>query len=140
MTELATTEARTLVFERELPHAPPKVWRALTEVKLLDEWLMKSDFQPTVGHRFRFQGDWGAVECGVLVVVPNEKLAYRWEGMGLKTIVTWTLTPTADGTRLMMEQAGFDPDHANYANFYNGAKWGWGGMLEALDRVLAGLS
>jgi uncharacterized protein YndB with AHSA1/START domain len=35
-------------------HPPEKIWRALTEGALIEEWLMKNDFQPVVGHRFNF--------------------------------------------------------------------------------------
>src|ERR1035441_8587877 len=42
---------RTLVIERVFPHPPEKIWRALTEGPLMEEWLMKNDFQPVVGHR-----------------------------------------------------------------------------------------
>jgi hypothetical protein len=50
MTSFAPT--RTLLIEREIPHSPEKIWRALTEGPLIEEWLMKNDFQPVVGHRF----------------------------------------------------------------------------------------
>ncbi len=65
----------TLVIEREMPHAPEKIWRALTEGALLSEWLMANDFRPVVGHRFSFRahpvGDWdGIIECEVITVEP----------------------------------------------------------------------
>ncbi len=53
MTDTATS--RTLVIEREMPHPPEKIWRALTEGRLIGEWLMQNDFQPVVGHRFQFR-------------------------------------------------------------------------------------
>jgi uncharacterized protein YndB with AHSA1/START domain len=49
MTETAT---RTVVVERKLAHPPEKVWRALTQGALIEEWLLKNDFQPVVGHHF----------------------------------------------------------------------------------------
>ena len=101
MTNTATT--RTLVIEREMPHPPEKIWRALTEGQLIEQWLMKNDFQPIVGHRFSFRAtpvpNWnGIIDCEVLVVEPNSRLSYGWGSMGLETVVTWTLTPTAGGT------------------------------------------
>jgi uncharacterized protein YndB with AHSA1/START domain len=133
-----TETTRTLVLERALPHPPAKVWRALTETPLLDEWLMKNDFQPVVGHQFKFRSEpseyWdGIVQGEVLVVEPHDKLSYGWEALGLKSIVTWTLTPTGDGTNLRMEMAGFGPEQT-YA--FEGAKSGWGGMLESLAALL----
>jgi uncharacterized protein YndB with AHSA1/START domain len=47
-------DTRSLVIEREIPQPPEKIWRALTQSPLIEEWLMKNDFQPVVGHRFNF--------------------------------------------------------------------------------------
>jgi uncharacterized protein YndB with AHSA1/START domain len=136
MTE--ATNARTLVIEREMPHSPEKIWRALTQGPLLEEWLMANDFQPIVGHRFSFRAtpvaNWnGVIECEVQVVEPNSRLSYSWGTLGIGTAVTWTLTPTEGGTRIRMEQSGFGPDQdANY----KGAKYGWNKFLSSLERVM----
>ena len=74
-----SAEALSVVVEREIPHPPEKVWRALTQLKLIEEWLMKNDFKPAVGHRFNLRGDWGGVlDCEVLAVEPNRTLSYTW--------------------------------------------------------------
>ncbi len=52
-----STETRSVVVEREIPFPPEKIWRALTQPHLIEEWLMKSDFKPVVGHRFDFRAD-----------------------------------------------------------------------------------
>ena len=39
-----STATRSLVVEREMPHPPEKIWRALTQGSLIEEWLMKNDF------------------------------------------------------------------------------------------------
>ena len=129
-----STETLSVVVERELPHLPDKVWRALTQPQLLEEWLMKSDFKPVVGHRFRFRADWGAVDCRVLAVEPGKTLSYTWAAYGLETVVTWTLTPASGGADLRMEQSGFRPDQPQY---YEGAKGGWQRFLAALEQLLA---
>ena len=36
-----STETRSVIVEREIPHPPEKVWRALTEPILLEEWLRR---------------------------------------------------------------------------------------------------
>ena len=54
---MSKAETRTLVIEREMPHPPDKIWRALTQPHLIEEWLMKTDFQPVVDHRFNFRAD-----------------------------------------------------------------------------------
>ena len=63
-----TTETRTVVVEREMPHPPEKIWRALTQSHLIEEWLMKNDFKPDMGRRFNFSagniGSFGVVYPG----------------------------------------------------------------------------
>ena len=130
----AATETLSVVVEREVAFPPEKIWRALTQPHLIEEWLMKNDFQPVVGHGFNLRGDWGAADCKVLAVEPNRTLTYSWDAMGLESIVTWTLTPTAAGTRLRMEQAGFRPDQPQN---YQGAKYGWQKFFANLEQVLA---
>jgi uncharacterized protein YndB with AHSA1/START domain len=139
MTETATS--RTLVIEREMPHPPEKIWRALTEGQLIEEWLLKNDFKPVVGHRFQFRREpmpnWnGIIECEVLEVEPHSRLSYGWGSMGLETVVAWTLTPTAVGTQVRMEQSGFPSEES--ANF-KGAKYGWRSFIDKLERVVGGL-
>ena len=136
MTNTAT-EARSVVVERELPHPPDKIWRALTQPHLIEEWLMKTDFQPVVDHRFNLRGDWGTVDCQVMALEPNRTLSYSWVAMGLDSVVTWTLTPTRTGTHLRMEQSGFRTDQQQA---YQGAKYGWQKFFTGLERVVGGLS
>lgn len=130
------TELRSVVVEREIAHPPEKIWRALTQPHLIQEWLMKGDFKPVVGHDFKFTADWGFVDCRVVTVEPHKTLVYTWGAYGLESIVTWTLTPTSTGTHLRMEQAGFRPDQQQA---YGGAKAGWPRFFASLEQVLARL-
>ncbi|HWW07265.1 SRPBCC domain-containing protein [Collimonas sp.] len=132
-----TNDTQTLIVERELPHPAEKIWRALTQAPLIEEWLMKNDFKPVVGHRFDLRADWGVVDCQVLAVEPNKTLSYAWEALGLKSVVTWTLTPAGTGTHLRMEQSGFRPDQQQA---YQGAKYGWQKFFAGLERVVSGLT
>ena len=125
----------SVIIEREIPHPPEKIWRALTQPHLIEAWLMKNDFKPVVGHRFDFRADWGSVGCQVLEVEPNRALSYTWEAYGLESVVTWTLTPSDTGTHLRMEQSGFRPDQQQA---YQGARSGWSRFLAALERLLSG--
>ncbi|MGA8742025.1 MAG: SRPBCC domain-containing protein [Terracidiphilus sp.] len=139
MTDIAAT--RSLVIEREMPHPPEKIWRALTQGPLIAEWLMTNDFQPVVGHRFQFRATpvpgWnGIIDSQVLEVEPNLRLSYGWASMGLETFVTWTLTPTEGGTLLRMEQSGFPSEEG--AN-YKGAKYGWNKFINNLEHTVGGL-
>ena len=143
-----TPSTRAVVVERRVPHSLDKVWRALTQGPLLEAWLMANDFEPVVGHRFRFrmpamQGWNGVTDCEVLSVVPNEELSYTWNASGdeaadgLKTVVTWTLEQQADGVLVRMEQSGFRPqDQRNEM----GAKYGWERNLGRLEAVVAELA
>ncbi len=133
---MQTNENRTLIVEREMSHPLEKVWRALTQGPLIEEWLMKNDFKAVVGHRFNLHAGWGVVDCQVLTVEPNKALSYSWEAHGLKSTVSWTLTPTSTGTRLRMEQSGFRPDQQQA---YQGAKVGWPKFFAGLEHVLGGL-
>ena len=135
MSEMAT-ETRVVVVEREFPYPPEKIWRAITEPALIEEWLMTTDFAPIVGHRFGFRADWGAVDCEVLAVEPGKTLAYSWGDHDLKSVVTWTLTPTSTGTFLRMEQKGFRRDQPRY---YHGARAGWPKFFANLEQVIARL-
>jgi uncharacterized protein YndB with AHSA1/START domain len=129
-----TTETLSVVVEREIAHPPEKIWRALTQSHLFEEWLMENDFKPVVGHRFDLRAYWGAVECQILDVTPNTTLSYTWGDNNLESVVSWTLTPTSTGTRLRMVQSGFRPDQPRY---YQGAQTGWPKYFAALEQVLA---
>ena len=134
-------ETLSVVVEREFPFPTEKLWRALTQPHLIEEWLMKNDFRPAVGHRFNLRGEWGGVlDCEVLAIEPNRTLSYTWDfanddaAFALKSVVTFTLTPTSKGTHLRMEQAGFRPSQKQA---YGGARHGWQQFLANLEKVLA---
>jgi uncharacterized protein YndB with AHSA1/START domain len=142
MTELAMA-MRSLIVEREMPHPPEKIWRALTQGPLIAEWLMRNDFEAIVGHKFNFRAapvlGWnGVTDCEVLEMIPPQRLAYSWNASGeqapdgLKTIVTWTLARREKGTHVRMEQSGFRPqDEAGY----RGMGGGWPRILGRLEQV-----
>lgn len=129
-----TETMRVLVMERDLAHPLEKVWRAISEPELLAQWLLKSDYQPVVGHKFTFRGEptphWdGIIPAEVLAVEPPSKLSFRWYGWD----VVLTLTATATGTHLRMEQGEFTADQPGA---YQGARYGWTGFLQALEALL----
>lgn len=135
-----STETRTVVVEREFLHPPERLWRALTQAHLIEEWLMKNDFKPEVGHRFNLRGEWGGVlDCEVLEVEPNRSLSYTWNfahddpAYDLRSVVTLTLTPPSTGTHLRMEQTGFRPEQKQA---FGGARAGWQEFMGKLEQVL----
>lgn len=116
------SDIRDIVVEEVFLHAPEKIWKTLTTGDLIGRWLMEpTGFAPVQGKRFTFQtkpaGAWdGVIHCQVLEVTPNERFAYSWQsghegnigyGSPLDTVVTWTLTRVANGTRLRLVHAGF---------------------------------
>jgi uncharacterized protein YndB with AHSA1/START domain len=131
-----TVETRTVTVEREIAHPAERIWRALTQPHLIAEWLMANDFVPQVGHRFGLKAEWGELNCEVLEIEAERTLAYRWAGLGLDSVVTWTLTPMDGRTRLTMVQTGFLPEQKLA---YHGARAGWPRFLDRLETVLAGL-
>ena len=144
--EFPTT--RSIVVERVMPHSPEKIWRALTQSALIEEWLMKNDFKPVVGHKFNFRaqpmGGWnGVADCEVLIVEPPQRLAWRQNASGeqaingLKSVVTWSLSPVEGGTRVRMEHSGFRiEDEAGY----KAMSGGWPRVVEKLELVTSQLT
>jgi uncharacterized protein YndB with AHSA1/START domain len=131
-------EVRSVVMEKEFAHPAEKVWRALTEGDLIAQWLMENDFQPVAGRRFQFRttpmGPWdGVIHSEVLAAEPYERLSYRWDTLGLESVVVWTLTATAAGTMVRMEQTGF---RADQEAAYKGATYGWRGFFGKLEQVV----
>ena len=127
------TETRSVVVEREFPHPPEKLWRALTQPHFIEEWLMKNDFKPEVGQRFDLSADWGSVACQVKTLETARTLSYSWNTKDLDSVVTWTLTPTQAGTLLRMEQTGFRRDQRSD---YQGAVVGWQRFFSNLEELV----
>ena len=138
----ARSQTESLSFEFDLDHPPEKVWRALTDPVLLTEWLL-----PVVGLKLEkgaaftfktqpYPGWDGTVNCRMLEIEPHRKLTYAWAVPFLDTVVTFTLTPTASGTRLSLVQSGFKPDQKQA---FGGARYGWTMMGGKLVDLLARL-
>ncbi len=88
------------------------VWETLINPKDLAVWLMPNDFRPEVGHKFTFQTDPapgfdGTVHSEVLELDPPQRLVISWKAGNLDTIVEFTLTETATGTRMDLVHDGF---------------------------------
>jgi uncharacterized protein YndB with AHSA1/START domain len=144
------TRVKHVVF---YPHPREAVWTALTDRHALAEWLMPNDFEPVVGHKFRFQTDAqplcgsGLTHCEVLEIDPPHRLVYSWQHVPLKstkplppvTTVTWLLEDAPGGTRLTLEHSGFQ----GFGMWLTSRlmRVGWGYMLRKLvPRVLGNVS
>lgn len=143
MTPADTTvqaQSESISLEVELHHAPEKVWRALTDPVLLAEWLLPVvDLRLDPGAAFTFKTQeypgWdGTVKCRFVEIEAHRKLSYTWSVPFLDTVVTFTLTPTASGTRLSLVQSGFTPGQKRELG---GARYGWKMMAGKLIDLLA---
>ena len=143
-------DTQDIVVEEVLPHAPETIWKALTTGELIARWLMPTTgFEPVKGKYFTFQttpaGAWdGVIRCQVLEVMPNERLVYAWKGghegnvgygSGLDTVVTWTLSTVANGTRLRLVHSGFVLPKNETA--YKNMSEGWKKVVRNLDAIAA---
>ncbi len=136
---------RDIVIEVVYPHPPEKVWKALTDPNALAEWLMENDFEPRVGHKFQFRtepkGGWsGIVDCEVLELDPPRRLSYSWKSEQLDTVVTFTLEPVAEGTRLRLEHTGFEGFKAILVSFILSKGWKKKILRQNLPEILAKLT
>ena len=155
LTQEAFTQG-TITMERVFPHAPEKVWRALTETDLIILWLMPNNFKPAVGHSFTFRvsipcqssGAWdGVVHCQVLECTPLRRLRYSWKTSrsplsdgpvsGLDTVVTWSLERMKNGTLLRLTHEGFRSENAAAFDILRG---GWVEKLTDLGSVVSVLA
>jgi uncharacterized protein YndB with AHSA1/START domain len=128
-------------------HPPEVVWEYLTKPELMEQWLMKNDFQPVVGLDFQFRTNPipaldfdGIFYCKVLEVVPCKKLSYSWKsGPGggeitLDSVVTWNLERKEKGTELNLDHSGFSKKEN--LDFYNGLLKGWVEKFENIVGLL----
>jgi uncharacterized protein YndB with AHSA1/START domain len=121
--------------EETYPHPPERVWRALTDPAELGVWLMPTDFVALAGYRFTFDArpDLGIIDGEVLEVEPPRMLRCRWSGIFGQTVVTFTLAPDGDGTRLRVTHGGWDGPGLDHRGGFDG---GW---LDKLTKDLAAL-
>jgi len=131
-------DTRTVIVERQFAAPPEKLWRALTQPHLIEEWLMKTDLNPIEGHRFTLRKDPTpeisvVIDCEMRTVEENKTLSYTWSAYGIETLVTFSLTPVQGGTRLRLEQAGFPADNKAAIK---GANASWPIFLTELEKLL----
>ena len=131
--------------EAVYPHPPERVWRALTDPRILATWFMENDIAPHVGHRFQFKtkpgpGFDGIVHCEVVTAEPPNRFAYTWAGGPIRkpTLVEWTLTPVERGTHVVLEHSGFEGIGGALMRTMLGR--GWGHKIEQPEHLLAVLN
>ena len=119
---------RDIHLEAFYPFPPEKVWRAISDPKVVRAWLMDNDLLPIVGHEFQFttqpQPGWnGIIACTVTEADPPRVLAYTWFGSWGESLVRWTLEPANEGTRLTLTHSGFAGLRGILLSFMVGAGW-----------------
>lgn len=104
---------QNLNMEVFYPYPPQRVWQVLTNRQALAVWLMENDFEPRLGHKFRFvhstlPGLEGNIDCEVIELDEPRRLAFTWQDsmMCQPSIVTWTIQPVVGGTKLLLEHKG----------------------------------
>ncbi|MBN3943554.1 MAG: SRPBCC domain-containing protein [Nostoc sp.] len=104
---------RNLNMEVFYPYPPQRVWQVLTNRQALAIWLMENDFEPRLGHKFRFvhstlPGLEGDIDCQVIELDEPRRLAFTWQDsmMCQPSVVTWTIQPVVGGTKLLLEHKG----------------------------------
>lgn len=129
------TEIKHIRFFRQ---SPQEVWEYLTNPALLEQWLGKTDFEPTVGHKFHFVSPYGNDSlCEVLEVRPFTNLSYSWQKKSLKdhkpfnSKVAWTLVPKENGTELQLVHNGFIA-----IEDYTGHNSGWAVCLNGMEELM----
>ena len=105
---------------RDYPHAPEKVWAAMTDPALIPLWTVTGaggrpeGFATVEGTKFQFiakpKPGWnGIVDCVVLEVDAPRLLRYSWtdNAGGETTEVTYQIEAHAGGTRFAFDHTGF---------------------------------
>jgi uncharacterized protein YndB with AHSA1/START domain len=144
-----TPDRQDIVVDQIFSHAPETIWKALTSSELMGRWIQMAPtgFEPVKGKQFTLQtspaGAWdGVIHCQVLEVIPNERLAYAWKGGNesnvgygsrLDTVVTFTLSRVAEGTRVRLVHSGFVLSK-NEATFKNLSE-GWKKVVRNIDTI-----
>lgn len=124
---------------------PQEIWDYLTKPELIEQWLMKTDFKPIVGHKFQFESHpdddcqyGGITHCEVLEIIPLQKLSYSWKSgnesieSSIDSVVVWTLTEKNGGTELQLQHSGFKL-LAAYTSHKNGWSQFVNGLIELLN-------
>lgn len=128
-------------------HPPERVWEYLTKSELMEQWLMKNDFQPIVGLEFQFRTGPipslnfdGIFYCRVLEIVPYKKLSYSWKSgpgggkIGLESVVVWKLQSTENGTDVFLDHSGFA--RKENLDLYNGLNHGWLEKFHNIEKLI----
>lgn len=128
----------------DLRHPPERVWAALTTAEGLGGWFGSGAEIDGLRPGGRARVRWGEEEhtLWIRVVEPPRRFAYTWAIEGLppddprRTLVEFTLEPTAAGTRLTVVETGFAQLPGELAEAYESNAKGWRIELAELAEYL----
>ena len=130
------SDIRSVTVDQFVAAPRERVWAALTEPDLLARWWVPGDIAPVVGHRFLLQmGRWGEIPCEMVEVREPELLVYTFN---TTWTLTWQLVAEGQGTRLLLEHAGFDLDDPQGRYAFENMGVGW--RDDVLPRLAAMLT
>jgi uncharacterized protein YndB with AHSA1/START domain len=125
-------ERWTLVFVRELRHAPASVWRALTAPDALREWAPfdadRDMAKPgAVTLTMAGEGESETFACTIRRAEENRVLEHTWD----EDVLRWELEPIDGGTRLTLRHS--TPDRSMTPK----TAAGWHICLDVMERWLS---
>ena len=126
-------QRREVERETVLDAPAEEVWEALTDERLLGEWLAdEAELDPEPGGRANFRFADGTEKVGTVLRVEEEReLVFTWRSPGEpETEVELTLVPLVSGTRLVVVE------RASAATPTGLAGAAWGARLSALQLAL----
>jgi uncharacterized protein YndB with AHSA1/START domain len=127
-------QRREVERETVLDAPADEVWEALTDERLLGEWLAEeAELEPVPGGRASFRFADGTEKEGTVLRVEEEhELAFTWARPGEpETEVELTLVPLVSGTRLVVVERTSAATPTALAGI------AWGTRLSALQLALS---
>ncbi len=136
-------------IEREIVVAAPaeRLWEVLTRPEHIGKWFEGMDAEVDLrpgGAMVLTSHEYGKFHAVVDRVEPPRRFAYRWARHpetpvteSTTTLVEFTLTPEADGTRLHVAESGFtgtDAVKVDQARHAEANSQGWLQVLDSLRR------
>lgn len=122
------------------------VWSHISDPDLLAGWLMRNTM--TAGQKGAFQflaqptEDWdGVIHCKLIEFDPPNKIAFTWDAndIGGETVVTITLTESANVTHLTLLHANFHEASSDVDEVTERHRKGWEDHLGVLAKQLGEL-
>ncbi len=151
--KLTTPHEREIHVERTFNAPRERVWRAMTDPKLLAQWWGRGNKVAVERFEFERGGHWRFVEHAsdgahgfegrFREITPPERIVrtFEWDGMpGYVIIETLALEDLGDGRTKVASTSLFHTTDERDGFLASGMEGGLNASYEALDRVLASLA